>query len=153
MKYKRLTDKELEVLKDKFVDFLVLNGITADDWVKLKDSDRQNASKMIDSFSDVMYEGWLRSIDYLEIVLPKEVMCFYCQPDQIVLVGLSTDTDGIDFTTMTDFSRVRDLGNTIDVYTKTKGYTKPRELEIFGMMENGAKSSNKELFNVLCLAL
>ena len=80
MIFKRLSDTDLKKLEKEFVDFLVLNGITADDWVELKKSKPQNASQMVDSFSDAIYAGMMRKVQYLERISKSEIMCFYCQP-------------------------------------------------------------------------
>ena len=36
VKYRALTHEELESMEKEFIDFLVLNGITGEDWEKLK---------------------------------------------------------------------------------------------------------------------
>ena len=46
-KYRRLTLEELEELQKEFVDFLVINGITAEDWVKLKDNEVDKSELII----------------------------------------------------------------------------------------------------------
>jgi hypothetical protein len=42
-KYRLLTLEELKSMEKEFVDFLVLNGIPGEDWVKLKDTDPDRA--------------------------------------------------------------------------------------------------------------
>ncbi len=153
MIFKRLSDTDLKKLEKEFVDFLVLNGITADDWVELKKSKPQNASQMVDSFSDAIYAGMMRKVQYLERISKSEIMCFYCQPEQIVLVGLETTNPNVDFTELSDFSKIKEISQDIQVYTTTKAYAKTRELEIFDMIENGATVSDSALFNAICLAL
>ncbi len=153
MKYKRLTPEELQSLEKEFIDFLVINGIVADDWEKLKSDKPQNASGLIDSFSDVIYEASMRKIQYLDIVLPKEIMSFYCQPEQIVLVGISTTAKQVDFTQLNDLTQWSGIDADLEIFTRTKSYTKPRELEIFEMVEKGAKPADSQLFNSICLGL
>lgn len=143
---------ELSSLEKEFIDFLVINGIVADDWEKLKKEKPQNASALVDSFSDVIYEASMRKVQYLDIVLPREIMSFYCQPDQIVLVGIST-TDDVDFTKLDDLTHWSDLNAELEIFTKTKSYSPSRELEIFQMIEKGAKPSDSQLFNSICLGL
>jgi hypothetical protein len=153
MLFKRLSESELKELEKEFIDFLVLNGIVADDWVALKDAKPQNASKMIDSFSDVVYASMMRNVKYLEHINPKEIMCFYCQPEQIVLVGIETTNAELDFTTMKDFSNISKISQDIQVFTTTKKYKKSREEEVFSLIENGAQISENELFNAICSVL
>ncbi|MFT5724736.1 MAG: hypothetical protein ACI9JN_001858 [Bacteroidia bacterium] len=153
MLFKRLPEKDLKALEKEFVEFLVLNGIVADDWIKLKADSPQNASKMVDAFSDAVYAGMMRKVKYLERIGRSEIMCFYCQHDQIVLVGLETSDESVDFTTMNDLTNLTAISQEIQVYTTTKEYDKPREQEIFDMIENGASLGGSTLFNALCLAL
>ena len=153
MLFKRLSEEDLAGLEKEFIDFLVLNGVTADDWIKLKDDKPHNASQMVDSFSDVVYAGMMRNVKYVERITPTEIMCFYCQPNQVVLVALETKNTNTDFTTVTDFSNIKNISQDIHIYTTTKQYMKPREQEVFELIEMGAKVSDSTLFNAICLGL
>tara|TARA_B100000745_G_scaffold255591_1_gene178240 strand:+ start:280 stop:741 length:462 start_codon:yes stop_codon:yes gene_type:complete len=153
MLFKRLTQDELNKLEKEFVEFLVLNGITAEDWEKLKEENPQNASQMIDSFSDVIYASTMRQVKYLERITKNEILCFYCQPEQIVLVGLESNNSSVDFTQLEDLSNVAEISQDVHIYTSTKSYSKVREQEIFDLIQNGASISDNNLFNALCLGL
>ncbi|MEY2924715.1 MAG: hypothetical protein RLZZ337_1263, partial [Bacteroidota bacterium] len=48
LKYERLAQEELEKLQDDFVNFLVVNGITADDWVSIKENEPLNADQIVE---------------------------------------------------------------------------------------------------------
>ena len=153
MLFKRLTQEELGALESEFVEFLVLNGIVADDWEKLKKENPQAASKMVDSFSDVIYASTMRKVKYLERITKNEIMCFYCQPEQIVLVGIDSDRADVDFTQMKDASEIAKYSQDVDIYTTTKSYSKAREQEIFDLIQNGASITDNTFFNALCLGL
>ena len=153
MLFKRLTQEELGALESEFVEFLVLNGIVADDWEKLKKENPQAASKMVDSFSDVIYASTMRKVKYLERITKNEIMCFYCQPEQIVLVGIDSDLADVDFTQMKDASEIAKFSQDVDIYTTTKSYSKAREQEIFDLIQNGASITDNTFFNALCLGL
>ncbi|MCO4818127.1 MAG: hypothetical protein KC517_00765 [Bacteroidetes bacterium] len=153
MLFKRLTQEELDALETEFVDFLVLNGIVADDWEKLKKENPQAASAMIDSFSDVIYASTMRKVKYLERITKNEIMCFYCQPEQIVLVGIDAQGAEVDFTAMKEVSEIAKFSQDVQIYTTTKSYAKAREQEIFDLIQNGASISDNALFNALCLGL
>lgn len=153
MIFKRLSDKDLSEFEKEFIDFLVLNGIVAEDWEALKKEKPQQASKMVDSFSDAIYAGMMRKVKYLERITKSEIMCFYCQQEQIVLVGLETTNPSVDFTTVTDFSDIKSISQNIQVYTTTKSYSKIRELEIFELIEKGATIGDNNLFTAICSAL
>lgn len=149
-KYRRLTLEELEEFNKEFIDFLVVNGIVADDWVKMKRDEPEKANLVIDKFSDVVFEGAMRKIKYLEFVSSKSIKCFQCLDNEITLVGIDTSKDSeIDFSTNSWQENLSDLS----VYTQTKTYNKVRELELFDMIQSGASISKGELFKQLCLAL
>ena len=150
MKYRKLTSEELNELEKEFIDFLVVNGITADDWVKLKEENVNKAELIIDSFSDVVFESAMRKIKYLKFVTPKSIKCFQCLDQEIVLVAVDADkgTD-VDFT-MDNWKN--DLLNS-SVYTTTKKYNKVREIELFDMVQLGAEVSKGEMFKQLCMII
>ena len=56
MKYRVLSTKELEPLKDDFIKFLSANTITGEDWAKIKSSKPNQALKLIEVFSDIVWE-------------------------------------------------------------------------------------------------
>jgi len=55
-KYRILSSEELELLEKEFIEFLVINGITADEWQKIKASEPEKTKKFIELFSDVVFE-------------------------------------------------------------------------------------------------
>ena len=56
MKFRRLTNEELKPLEKKFIQFLVTNTITGEDWAKMKEQRPEHALKLVDIFSDLMFE-------------------------------------------------------------------------------------------------
>lgn len=153
-KYRSLTLEELHALEKEFVDYLVLNGITADDWKRLKQNDPEKAEDIITLFSDVVFEGILRRVSYLEYRDRSEVRAFQCLGEKMVLVGMRSDVGGIDFRDsrfLEDAAKNPPAG--IQVFTTDKKYKKPRESELFEMIEAGCTITDGRLFKVLCLAL
>jgi len=150
MKYRRLSSEELGELEKEFIDFLIVNGVTADTWVDLKAKNNEKANSIIDSFSDIIFEGILRKVKYLEFVTPKSIKSFQCLASEIVLVGLDSEGDSkIDFTKndwMSDIDNVK-------IYNSSKQYKESREIELFNMIQKGASISDGELFKKLCLVL
>ncbi|MCB9261681.1 MAG: hypothetical protein H6607_04835 [Flavobacteriales bacterium] len=148
MKYKRLTIHELEKLEKEFIEFLVINGIEAKDWEKIKQESPTNTEQIIENFSDVVHESTLRKVEYLQLILPHQLLCFYCQPNQIVLVGLQSTT--------TDFTQIKSLEDIdfsnpeFELFTQTKSYSKPREMELFDLINSGAGIADNTLFTMLC---
>mgnify|MGYP001465575203 CR=1 FL=1 len=53
MKYRILSNKELEPLKDDFIKFLSANTVTGEDWAKIKSNKPNEALKLVEIFSDI----------------------------------------------------------------------------------------------------
>ncbi|MEP0367479.1 MAG: DUF6495 family protein [Cyclobacteriaceae bacterium] len=153
-KYRTLTTEELHELEKEFVDFLVVNGITADQWVKIKEEDKPAAEDMIVLFSDVVMEGVLRNIQYLEIRARDDIKTFQCLAEKIVLVGLRANNPDVNF--LDDVflqTALQSPPKGIEVYTTYKAYKEDRQQELFRMIQSGCQVSDGKLFKALSMAL
>ena len=156
MKYRKLTIEELKDMENEFVRFLVSNGITADDWEKIKINDTNQADGLVDIFSDVVFEKVLEKVKYIEFRTPHGIKTFRCLEDKIELLGLKINSNsGIDFTKgqplqdMLVYIKNAPDGN-VQMYSAEKAYKEnnPKK-EIFNMLENGASISEGEIFEAL----
>lgn len=150
-KYRDLNIEELKSLQQEFVKFLVLNGIAAEDWSKFLKDDSEKAKGITSAFSDVVFEKILRKTQYLEKRTATYWYAFHCQKSQIVLIAINAKKDNIDFSKVELFSELqqRDL----EIFTKSKPYSIDRELEIFGMIQNGATISDGNAYKQFALVL
>lgn len=156
-KYRRLTTEELHNLESDFIDYLVVNTITGDDWVKLKDTNPDKAGKIIELFSDVVFEKVMRQTHYLDHVSDSMITSFHYQPSQAVMICAKANNPEIIITELfgnkkgNDNQTDNDLD--IEIWTTTKIYTQQRELEIYQMISNGAVVSDGQLYKRLALSM
>jgi len=155
-KYRRLTTEELHNLESDFIDYLVVNTITRDDWVKIKDTNPDKAGKIIELFSDVVFEKVMRQTHYLDHVSNSMITSFHYQPSQAVMICAKTNNPEIKLTELfgrkkNDFQTDKDLD--IEIWTTTKSYSQQRELEIYQMITNGAVVSDGQLYKRLALSM
>jgi len=151
LKYRRLSLKELEKANKDFVEFLAINGIPAEDWQRLKSSPA-DVDRIIEAFSEAWYEMYLRKIQFLTIDLGNEVICFQCGEKSITLVGCRLNSGTIEQTLNQRLEH--NLKNDLyPMYTQSKPYLKTREMEVFDLLESGAKVDGSELYKRLSLAL
>jgi hypothetical protein len=80
MKYRRLTLAELNALEAQFVRFLVANGIDAPLWQRMKQHEVAEAEKMLDIFSDYVYESAIQQMEYLFEFDSQTLAYFKCEP-------------------------------------------------------------------------
>lgn len=150
MKYRRLTIEELKNLEQRFIQFLVANTITGADWAKLKTDEPEQASRLIDIFSEMMFETSLKKVQYLKNRETKEIQVFRCDADKIVLMGLVADEKTpVDFTKLVDLKEIMNYTEGLSIYRNEKTYDGNREQELFKMMETGSLISDSQLFDLL----
>jgi len=150
-KYRLLTHQELESMEKEFIDFLVLNGITGDDWEKLKVKHPDNAEGICESFSDVVFTKILKQCRYIESHTPKHLVAVFCDENEMHLLGLEAPSEStIDFTNKDEFERLKtDPPEGIQRIKSKKKYESDREMEIWDMLNNGFFISDQKLYMAL----
>lgn len=152
-KYRLLTREELESLEKEFVDYLVVNGIMADDWEKMKAEQPENAERIVELFSDVVMEGVLRKITYLEYRSAKHLFTYQCLEDRLVLMAMECEEEGADLTDSGYIeAAMKNPPASLRIFTSEKTYSENREEELFTMLNKGHLVSDGTLFKSLALA-
>ncbi|GLR16253.1 DUF6495 family protein [Portibacter lacus] len=153
-KYRLLNKEELKGLEKEFVEYLVVNGIAAEDWESMKRETPNSAERIVDLFSDVVFEKILRNVKFLEIHEKKSIRTFSCGSEEIELITMELETDDADFTNPNFISQAMlNPPKDLLVYRTEKPYSDARELEIFKMIENGCLVSNGKLHQTLSVAI
>jgi hypothetical protein len=155
MKYRRLNSNELADLENEFVRFLVANGIDAAHWTRLKTKQPDEAIKMIDIFSDMVFETSLKKVKYLKARSQSDLKLFHCLPNRIELIALEAKPkSSFDFTKDVElrslFNALADAADDkLTVYKAQKNYEKEREQALFQLMEDGCLICDGHLFEML----
>lgn len=154
-KYRLLSLEELQELEKEFVDYLIINGIVADDWGKIKNEDPEKALKIIDLFSDVVFEQILQNTQFLEFREKTKIETVQCLKDKFVVVGLEgMNVKGLDFNDSEDLKKyINDPPENLRIYTTEIPYQESRELEIFKKINQEFLISDGALFKSICLVL
>lgn len=154
-KYRMLSLQELEELKEEFIEFLIVNGIAAEDWERMKSTQKEKSEIILELFSDAVLENVLRKINFIEHRTKNEIRIIQCLSESQVLVGIEVPQElGIDCTDPNSFNETKEFNlQGVKVFTTSKAYLKPREDEIFDLLESGGLITNDRLFKLFCLAL
>lgn len=149
-KFRKLGQDELTELEKEFVEFLIVNGIDAHTWEKMKENQTKKAEAVIDQFSEVVFTSIFRKNEFVDFITTDKVKCFHFQSEQVVLVGVDAEDKEVNFLK----ASIDELkGRSFKVYTTNKKFQKSREEEMFDLIESGGKLSDGQLFKKLCLAL
>lgn len=148
MKYRLLTDIELKELEEDFKHFLIANQVYDDEWVKLNKNNDKRVIELVELFSDIVFEKALKNIKFLEFVSPKTLNAFFCADNEMVMIGVSSNSNEVDFTKNT----LESFKNELTIYRTTKPYSKTREEEVYNLIESGCSIITEERFKRLELA-
>ncbi|MCU0417177.1 MAG: DUF6495 family protein [Cytophagaceae bacterium] len=153
--YRRLTLDELQHLEQEFIHFLIVQGIDATDWVKMKEERMAEADQLIDIFSDIVLESSLKKISFLEIRTPKYIHTYQCLSNTLVLIALEADPSSeIDFTLVDPLQEHSSKNRSaLSVFTSTRPYSVSKEYDVFKLTEMGCLISDGLLFKQLSLLL
>ena len=108
MKYTRLTKEQFEEMQQEFINFLASQSITADEWKTIKTNTPDVADQELDVFSDLVWEGVLNNVIYLENISQKHMYLFYFEEKRIHLIGVKIISDSINLMTQEGFSWLRE---------------------------------------------
>lgn len=148
MKYTRLSKEQFEELHKEFINFLATQSITADEWEKIKTEKPEVAEQELDVFSDLVWEGVLSQAKYLENISPQHMYLFHLAEEQIELVGLKLNKEGVDLTTREGFSWLREnlMSDEVELFNAKKDYSEDRQLNKFELIQQGSMITKGDLF-------
>ncbi len=150
-KYRLLSSDELKALEKEFVEYLVVNGITADEWERLKKEENDKALQITDLFSDVVVEGALRKIKFINLYTSETVQAIQCLEDRMIMMAVKREDETLDLLTRTAFELRHIKEGRISIYKGQKKYDSDRQKVIFDMTQKGYEVSDGQLFKQLAL--
>jgi cag pathogenicity island protein 24 len=134
MKYTRLTKEQFEALNQEFINFLATQSITADEWKEIKEQKPEVAEEELDIFSDLVWEGVLSKVEYLENIAPQHMYLFK-----------------VDLTTKEGFSWLREnlMSDDVELFNADKDLEADKNAKLFELIVQGASITKGELFKYL----
>ena len=148
MKYKRLTKEQFEELHQEFINFLATQSITADEWDDIKTDKPEVAEQELDVFSDLVWEGVLAKVQYLENVSANHIYLFECSETKMRLIGVKVLDEQVDLTKSEGFEWLREnlLDDSVELFYSEKAYSDDQNMDRFQLIEQGAVITKGDLF-------
>ncbi len=149
MKYARLTKEQFEELHQEFINFLATQTITADEWRKLKEEKPEVAEHELDIFSDLIWEGVLNKVKYLEHISPKQMMLFHISEAFMELIAIKVEDENVDITTEYGYKWLQQNlhDDAVNLYTSTKAIKDDRNKDVFVLIQQGSVITKGALYN------
>ena len=148
MKYSRLTKEQFEELHQEFINFLATQSITGKEWVDIKANKPEVAEQELDVFSDLIWEGVLSKVQYLEHISPQQMHLFHCTDKHMRLIALKIKAADIDITTKEGYDWFRDnlMSDDIEFFTAKKDYSDKKNQDKFKLIQEGASITKGQLY-------
>lgn len=149
MKYARLTKEQFEELHQEFINFLATQSITVKEWTELKTNKPELAEQELDVFSDLIWEGVLNQVRYLEHISPKQLMLFHITEAFMELIAVKIDSENVDITTDYGYKWLQQNlhDDVVSLYTSTKAIKDDRNKDIFALIQQGSVITKGELYS------
>ncbi len=150
MKYSRLSKEQFESLHLEFANFLAAQSIDKTEWDEIKTNRPHVAEQELDVFSDLIWEGVLSKIEYLEQVSATHLFLFKAQADTIHAIILEVP-QSINLETEQGFAWLaKNLSSPqVAITTGKKSCVPCRNSVLFNLMLKGAQPSNGDLYHQL----
>ncbi|MEM7486298.1 MAG: DUF6495 family protein [Bacteroidota bacterium] len=148
MKYTRLTQQQLEELQPEFINFLATQSITAEEWTTLKQEKPEVAEDELDVFSDLIWEGVLSKVEYLENISELHMHLFYLTDKEMKLLSVKVMNPNIDLRTKEGFGWFKRnfQSDFVEYLTASKAYSDDKNLDKFNLIQQGATITKGELY-------
>lgn len=148
LKYARLTKQQLEELHQEFINFLAVQSVTGDEWKQLKEDKPEVAEDEVDVFSDLVWEGVLNNVEYVENISAKQMHLFHCAEKEMKLISVKVMNPEIDLATSIGFSWFKKnwQSDFVEYLTAAKAYTNDKNIDKFKLIQQGAVITKGELY-------
>ena len=148
LKYERLTKEQLEELHPEFINFLATQSIDKIEWDDIKKNKPQVAEEELDIFSDLVWEGVLTKVTYLENISAQEMHLFHLTDKEMKLIAVKVLNPEIDLTTKVGFDWFKKnwQSDFVDYMTASKAYTDDPNQDKFELIKQGAVITKGELY-------
>ncbi len=154
MKYTRLTKEQFEELHHEFAIFLASQNIDKAEWEKLKSSQPERGEQQLDIFSDMIWEGALNKVEFLEHFSKNYIFIFYFAQNQAHSIVVKTTDNSVDFTTSEGLEWLTEniSSDKIEV-TQGKKTFDDKHQAIFDLIRKGATICDGKLYKQLVISL
>ena len=150
-KFRYLSDEELIHFEEELKQFLILNHVYAEEWVKINQDNPEKALELVGVFSDQVLQRVYENMKYFEKRTKDACFVFHYDKEKIFLKVIQVESnENLDLSTVESLHEaLKNNAKDLSFFKSSKEYTSNRELEIHQLIEQGAIPSSKEFWNTL----
>ena len=151
MKYRILSEEELEVFAEDLKHFLIVNGVHGEEWEEMNKVNPEKAVQLVELFSDTVLQIVYEKLKFIEHRSATSCLVFYLKSDEVEMISLNAKPEStVDLSTPESIHEALvHQPSELTVFKTSKPYTKERELEIHQMLEQGCVNSTESFWQAL----
>jgi len=147
MKYTRLTKEQFEELHQEFANFLAAQNIDKAEWEQIKSEKTEVAEQELDVFSDLIWEGALSKMEYLEHFSKNHIFLFHFTENTAQSIVIQSNNPTIDFLTKEGLIWLSEniSSDQTDIRQGSKSFD-DKNAAAFSLIQQGALISDGNLY-------
>lgn len=150
MKYRMLTKEEMQVFDDDFKHFLIVNGVSNEEWIEMNRSNIEKATSLVELFADTVFQKVYEKIKFVEHRSDASCMVFKLNKENIELISINRTSEEVSLSTPEGIHEALvKYPELLTVFKTEKTYSKERELEIHEMISQGCVNSSEAFWVML----
>ena len=144
MRFRLLSDEELKHLEAEFKQFLIVNQIHSDEWLKLNNSEPEKVLMLVELFSDTVLLKVYEKIQFLEFRSPSLFSVYKFSEENIQAIHLKTENDSISLVDDNNLkTAIRNNLSELTLFKAEKNVNPFKEDEIHQLILQGCIVSNE----------
>ena len=149
MRYRMLSEEELNALSDDFTQFLIVQGIDDDSWRKMNLENKEKAIQIVEIFSDTVLAKVYSKIKYLSYASDKVYSVFRINKDNINLILIKSTDEKISFKNENSIPELLVKNpNSWELFSSTKQLGEKLTDEIHKLFTQGCQISKVETWDI-----
>lgn len=151
MKYRILSDEELQHLEGDLKAFLIINGVHGEEWAELNQKEPQKALELVELFSDQVLQTVYEKVKFLEHRTPDSCIVFHLGENEQELIAIQKNPgSAVDLSSVDGIHEaLTKIPKDLSFFTSKKNYNDSREMEIHQLITQGAVLSDAVFWNSL----
>lgn len=146
MKYSRLSKEQFNLLNKEFSNYLATLSIDKLKWNLLK-KNKVNVDKILDDFSDLVWDKVISEKVYLIHYGKKQVFFFLCDLKFIELISISINSEiNLKNKNIWKWITKNIFSENVDIFHSKKKYLEDRKIEIFELIKMGSIIDSGETY-------
>ena len=148
MKYRILSSEELKHLEEELKQFLIVNGVHAEEWERINSEEPDTAIDLVELFSDSVLQKVYEKVRFLEHRSKTSCLAFHAGKDEVEMISVvRKEGSNLDLSTPESIHHaLLNHAGDIQLNRQSKPNNKSREEEIHQLLEQGCVPSSKEFW-------